>query len=94
MRILIEYILPLFLPSVLWVAWLSWAKKRVGPDEDGRLDWQKAPWSWLLAAGLLLAMVIAIGGSLMTGQQTGGYHPARIDAQGHLVPGGFNEHER
>ena len=87
MRILIEYILPLALPTLLWVLWLAWRQKRAGAGAPASPDWRGVPWSWLLAAGLVLAMLTAIGGTMVSGYSTGGYHPAAIDPQGHIIPG-------
>ena len=90
MRILIEYILPLLLPNALWLLWLSWAQQRARRAGRQGPEWQSVPISWLLAAGFLLAMLIAVGGTLRTGYATGGYQPASVDDKGHLVPGGFH----
>ncbi len=89
MRILIEYILPIFLPTAAWLLWLVWAQRRARLSGRQGPAWQNVPLSWLLAAGILLTLLIAVGGSLWTGYSTGGYQPARIDAEGHLVPGGI-----
>lgn len=91
MRILIEYVLPVVLPTVLWLAWLAYAKSRARARKQAEgqenLDWQAVPWTWLLAAGLVLAMVIATGMTLTEGYRTGGYHPAAIDDHGRMIPG-------
>jgi len=88
-RILFEYVLPVLLPTALWLAWLAWAQQRARRAGRQGPEWQSVPISWLLAAGLFLAMLIAVGGTLRTGYATGGYQPAAVDEKGHLVPGGF-----
>jgi hypothetical protein len=80
LRILIDYVLPLLLPSVLWFGWLLWAKPKGG-------DRVAVPWVWLAAAGVVLALVVTWGGWLRVGVHAGKYHPANIDAAGHLQPG-------
>ncbi len=90
MRILIEYILPVLLPTALWILWLAWGRQRARARGRTEPAWQAVPWSWLLAAGLVLAMLIATGGTLMQGYGTGRYHPAMVDQHGHIVPGGFD----
>jgi hypothetical protein len=90
MRILIEYIVPVLLPTALWVTWLVWAQRRARIHGRDGPEWQAVPWTWLLAAGLALGMLIAVGGTLMTGYGTGRYSPARVDENGRIVPGGFH----
>jgi|GEM_PF-4505393 len=87
-RVLLDILPPLLLPTLLWLARLSWQQKRNG----GRLlpDWQLVPWSWLLMAGVALALLVLFGGALVNGTSTGHYHPAQIDQQGKLHQGGFN----
>ena len=88
-RILIEYALPIILPTALWLVWLTWAQQRARRARRQGPEWQSVPISWLLAAGFVLAMLIAVGGTLHTGYATGGYQPASVDDKGHLVPGWF-----
>ena len=83
-RILIDYLLPVFAPTLAWLAWLSWRQRH------GVKSWDEVPWAWLLIAGGALALLITIGGTLIAGYGTGHYHPARVDATGHIVPGGFD----
>ncbi len=90
MRILIEYLLPIFLPTALWLSWLAWTRRRARLGGRPGPDWQAVPWSWLLAAGLVLAMLIAVGGTMIAGYGTGRYHPAAVDDHGHIVPGRFD----
>jgi heme/copper-type cytochrome/quinol oxidase subunit 2 len=89
MRILIDYILPIFLPTVAWLLWLAFRAQRARRLGLTAPNWQSVPISWLLAAGVLLTLVITVGGSLRSGYATGSYQPAHIDQQGHLVPGGI-----
>jgi heme A synthase len=88
MRILIEYIVPILLPTALWFAWLAWMSRRANGRR--KADWQTVPLSWLLAAGFVLAMLIAVGGTMISGYGTGHYHPAAVDQKGRIIPGGFN----
>ncbi len=90
MRILIEYLLPIFLPTALWLLWLAWGRRRSRISGRSVPDWQAVPWSWLLAAGLVLAMLIAVGGTMISGYGTGRYHPASVDEHGHVIPGRFD----
>lgn len=90
MRIFIEYIVPVLLPTLLWVGWLAWGRQRARATGLRQPTWQAVPWTWLLAAGLALAMLIAVGGTLVLGYHTGSYHPAMVDEHGHLIPGRFD----
>ncbi|HLN24003.1 MAG TPA: hypothetical protein VK558_08480 [Patescibacteria group bacterium] len=87
LRILIEYILPILLPTGLWVLWLSWRQRRARDAGHPVPGWDTVPWSWLLVAGGALAMLLLIGGVLVGSYSTGTYHPAQVDAKGQLVPG-------
>ena len=90
MRILIEYIVPVLLPTGLWILWLAWGRHRARLGGQAQPAWNAVPWSWLLAVGLALAMLIATGGTMIRGYGTGRYHPAVVDEHGHIVPGGFD----
>ena len=87
MRILIDYLAPVFLPSLLWILWLSWRQRRA--IRRGRIPpaWNTVPWVWLLVAGGLLTLVIAFGGVLEGKRSVGHYSPAYVDRNGRLVPG-------
>jgi purine-cytosine permease-like protein len=90
MRIVIEYVVPLLLPTMLWILWLVWGQHRARAAGRPPPNWQKVPVSWLLAAGLTLAMLIAVGGTMIRGYSTGHYHPASVDQHGHFRPAGFD----
>ena len=87
MRIFLEYILPILAPTALWVLWLVWRQHRSRALGLPAPDWNSVPITWLLIAGGVLALLLTVGGSLVSGYATGAYQPARIDTQGHLVPG-------
>lgn len=67
LRILITYILPLVLPSILFFGWASWVRKKIAAqhaqaqadddtitaDEIAAYD-IKAPWFRLILAGIIL----------------------------------------
>lgn len=86
MRILIDYVLPLLAPTLLWLLWLVWNGWRARRAGLVAPTLRSVPLSWLLAAGLVLAGTIAVGAHFR-GYSSGSYLPAAIDDQGRLVPG-------
>ena len=91
MRILIQYVLPILLPTFLWVVWLVWRQRRASATGAPPPGWDKVPWSWLLIARCLLALLVAVGGALVSGYSKGQYQPAYVDDHGQLVPGRFDD---
>lgn len=90
MRIVIEYVLPVLMPTVLWVTWLLWRQHRARVLGHEPPDWDRVPWSWLIAAGGVLALLIMVGGTLVAGYSKGHYSPAYVDEKGRIVPGRFD----
>lgn len=87
-RILLEYVLPIVLPAMVYFAWLAAERRRlarVGAGEPPR--WQDAPWLWLAALGVMFAGVVTVGLALLGGEGTDGrYVPPRFEG-GRVVPG-------
>jgi hypothetical protein len=93
-RLVLTVLLPLLLPTLLYVLWLAAA----GPAHPahpahpaGASPRRPLPWPWLLAAGLLLtAAMLYLVGTRLGGTPDGVYVPPKyIDGQvvpGHLVP--------
>jgi hypothetical protein len=84
-RILFTYVVPILLPTILYFAWLSVAR-RTG---KGGAATAEVPWTWLLGAGVLLTAVLLGGVAIMGGRDDGVWVPAHTDAQGRVVPGHF-----
>jgi len=88
MRILLDYVLPLAFPTILFIAWHWIARHRAkarGETELPRL--RDGPWLWLLAGGLALLGAALLTLALTTGEPAGGRYepPALID--GAVRPG-------
>ncbi|CCQ72728.1 hypothetical protein [Magnetospira sp. QH-2] len=84
-RILLQYLLPLLAPLMVYVIWVIVSKKA---GDDGLLvTIAKGPWFWLLLAGFLLTMTVlgtlAIVGS---GDTEGTFQSPRWE-DGKIVPG-------
>jgi hypothetical protein len=88
LRILLEYVVPIVLPSVLYLAWLAYENRRIAQGGEGTLRrWQAGPWAWLILAGVILAFAMAAVLALLGGYGTGGrYVPPRVE-DGRIVPG-------
>jgi hypothetical protein len=84
LRILATIILPLLLPTILYVLWLA-AVRRL--PLAGALPWRALPWPWLAGAGVLLAaaMLYAVG-TRVGGERQGIYVPPQWIG-GKIVPG-------
>lgn len=87
MRVFLTYVVPIVLPTALYVLWLVWAGRRAG---TGAPVWRDVPWVWLASAGAALAALVLVAGSV-TGDYSIGktYRPAYVDEQGRVVPGQF-----
>jgi hypothetical protein len=88
LRVLLEYIVPLVLPSLLYLAWLAYENKRIAQGGAGvSRRWQEGPWVWLFAAGVALAIAATAMLSLLGGHGIEGrYVPPRVE-DGRIVPG-------
>ena len=86
-RILLQYLLPLVLPTLLWLTWyLAIGRHRLTPDGTAS-KLQHGPWFWLILAGVVL-----LGGSLVYTALSRGYDPAGTFVPprwegGRVVPG-------
>ena len=86
-RILLQYLLPLVLPTLIWLIWY-FAIGRNRPAADGSpSQLQHGPWFWLILAGLAL-----LGGSLIYTALTHGFDPTGTYVaprweNGRVVPG-------
>jgi hypothetical protein len=88
LRILIEYAVPIALPSLLYLAWLAYENRRIARGEEGVLRrLEDGPWVWLFAAGVILAVaataLLAVVGEPGT---EGRYVPPRVE-NGKVLPG-------
>jgi Family of unknown function (DUF6111) len=84
LRILATIVVPLLLPSALYLLWLL-AVRRLRPA--GAAPFRSLPWPWLAAAGVLLAaMMLYVVGTRIGGSAQGVYVPPRWEG-GKIVPG-------
>jgi hypothetical protein len=89
-RILLEFLLPLVLPTLVYAGWMALEKRRAERLGKGEApSWREAPWVWLSLAGVVLAALLLFGLALMrdTGNAKGQYVPPRMEKDGRIVPG-------
>ncbi|MFO0291926.1 MAG: hypothetical protein ACK51F_01150 [Rhodospirillales bacterium] len=94
-RLLLEFLLPLFAPTLAYAFWLAWRRRGAGDGADAA-DGQSAPatspggapWLWLGAAGIALVAVVAVtlGLTRSLGDADGTYVAPRV-IDGRIVPG-------
>jgi hypothetical protein len=86
-RILLQYLLPLILPTLIWLVWY-FAVGRTRPTADGAASkLQHGPWFWLIIAGLGLLGASLIYTALTQGfDPTGTYVPPHWEGE-RVVPG-------
>lgn len=68
-RILLQILLPLFLPTVAFLLW-AWLAPRLGIDSQSKVL-QGTPWFWLIIAGVLLMGVGLTATALTQGAAPG-----------------------
>jgi hypothetical protein len=88
LRVLLEYAVPIALPSLLYLTWLAYENRRIARGGEGVLRrLEDGPWAWLFAAGVVLAvsgtLLLAVIGESGT---EGRYVPPHVE-DGQVVPG-------
>jgi hypothetical protein len=87
-RILLQYLLPLLLPFLVYIAWVAFTRGR----RPGWLD--DTPWVPLLSAGVVLLGASLFGWSLTVGDPPGArYRPPHFEG-GRVVPADAVEQEQ
>ena len=76
----------LVLPLALWFVWWRWRGRRM---QTGR---RETPWGLLGLSGVFLVLLSLVGSTLFDGGAPGStYRPTRVDGDGGVVRGGFEE---
>ncbi len=87
-RTLLQIVLPLLLPSLLYLAWAFVFRRQNALGNGETPHWvREGPWFWLIIAGVVL-MAIGLGVTAWQhgGPPSGTYVPARVE-DGRVVPG-------
>ncbi len=87
-RTAIYYLVPLLLPTVIYVLWMLYARFRARAVPEGEMpSWERTPWILLFGSGVVLAAGVLFTIAFITGGQPGDdYEPARLE-DGRIVPG-------
>lgn len=86
-RILLQYLLPLLLPTLIWLVWWVVVGRHRTSPEGTPSQLAHGPWFWLILAGLALAGISLVYTALTHGfSPSGTYVPPRWEG-GRIVPG-------
>ena len=89
MRGFLAVVLPLALPTALYVLYMTLARRRSGAAIAPTPP-MEMPWSWLIIAGGILVIVTLLALYLFEDAGRGQYHPAQI-IDGEIKPGYFGD---
>jgi len=89
MRAFLSIVLPLALPTALYVVYMTLARRRPGAAGAAAQP-MEMPWSWLIIAGGILAVVTLLALYFFEDVGRGRYHPAQI-IDGEIKPGYFGD---
>lgn len=83
LRVLLTIVVPLVLPTAIYLAWMRLTESRTG----GGRRWGALPWVWLAATGTVLLVIVLFVVNVHFGSpQQGVYVPPRWE-NGQLIPG-------
>ena len=82
-RVALTVILPLLLPTALYLLWALAAGRLAEPSA---LVWRSLPWIWLAVCGAVLAAAVLVLVSQLGGVRNGSYVPPHVE-DGRVVPG-------
>jgi hypothetical protein len=83
-RVFLTIIVPLLLPTAAYVLWAMSIGR--GQIAGAATEWRGLPWTWLLIAGAILAVLVMVTVVELGGARTGTYVPPRVE-NGEIVPG-------
>ncbi len=89
MRAFLAIVVPLALPTALYVLYMTLARRRAGAA-GAPAQPMEMPWSWLIIAGGILAIVTLLALYRFEDVGRGQYHPAQI-IDGEIKPGYFGD---
>ncbi len=86
-RLLLNYLLPIALPFIVYGVWLLLARRKARlAGAGGAPEWHDVPWTWLLIASALLVAASFVVVALMDGSPPGGTYVPPQYIEGEIVP--------
>lgn len=85
-RALLQYLLPLVLPTVLYLIWAV-SIRDSGSGKKLATIIAESPWFWLIVAGLAVAAGSLIVTALVSGGEAGSTYVAPVWKDGRIIPG-------
>jgi hypothetical protein len=85
LRVVLTVIIPLLLPTALWLVWIAAMNRADGKGGA----WAVAPWPWLLAGGVALTAATLYVVNVGFGREDEGRYVPPTVVDGKLVPGHF-----
>lgn len=83
-RVFLTIIVPLLLPAALYMLWaVSVGRAQIAGAAS---EWRALPWTWLLVAGVILAVIALVAVVEFGGVKEGSYVPPHVE-HGQIVPG-------
>ena len=89
MRIFLQFILPLLLPGLLYIAWTYLTQARSEDGGPARAVIAEGPWFRLLLAGFVLMIIGLATAAMLGGTSPEGEYRAPYLQDGKVVPGGM-----
>ena len=83
-RIFLTIVLPLLLPTALYLLWVSTLG---APRGGGVVAWASLPWVWLVGAGAVLLAAVLLVVSVGFGTRQEGVYVAPRYVNGRIIPG-------
>ena len=86
-RILLQYLLPLVLPTVVWLIWWVTVGRHRSVAGGAARELEKGPWFWLILAGVGLLGLSLVYTALTSGYDPKGKYVPPHWEDGRIVPG-------
>jgi len=85
---LLTVVLPLMLPTMIYMAYMMVERRKAAASGSAHVPWWVgAPWTWLVTGGVSLAAIVLVTLALTGGyDKSGVYHPAHM-IDGRIVGG-------